>query len=73
MPKSTPAETVESAAPEPVVQTLTPAEFCARLSESLRKPELIGAFHSTEVAAGVERDTAEAFQARFEEFVNKPV
>lgn len=58
---------------EVAAQTLTLSEFCSRISESLRKPELIGAFHSTEVAAGTVRDTAEAFQARFDEFVNKPV
>jgi hypothetical protein len=58
---------------EVVAQTITISEFCSRLSESLRKPELIGAFHSTEVAAGTVRATAQAFQAHFDEFVNKPV
>lgn len=65
------AAEAEASGVEP--QTITIAEFCMRLSESLRKPELIGAFHSVEVAAGVQRDTAAAFEARFTEFVNKPV
>lgn len=53
--------------------TVTLNEFCARLSETVVRPELIGAFAHTERAAGNARDTAEAFKARFDEFINKPV
>ena len=63
-----PAEVVAEPAP-----ALTLDEFCSRLSETVRSPELIGAFHSTEKAAGAAKDTAEAFQARFVSFSNKPV
>lgn len=48
-------------------------EFCTRLSETVIRPELIGAFAFSERAAGNLRDTADAYQARYEAFVNKPV
>jgi len=53
--------------------TFTLDEFCARLSETVKSPELLGAFHHVELAAGRSRDTAEAYRARFDEFLNKPV
>ena len=48
-------------------------EFCGRLSETVRSPEVIGGFHYTERAAGRLRGTFEAYRARFDEFINKPV
>lgn len=48
-------------------------EFCARLSETVKSPELIGGFHFTERAASRPRGTFEAYKARFDEFVKKPV
>ena len=48
-------------------------EFCTRLSETVKSPELIGGFHFTERAAGRMRGTSEAYKARFDEFLNKPV
>lgn len=59
--------------PVVAVVDLTLTEFCARLSETVRRPELISAFEYTELAAGHLKDTAEAFQARFDTFVNTPV
>lgn len=59
------------AAAAPVAVTLN--EFCMRLSETVHRPELIGAFAFSERAAGNSRDSVDAFQARYEVFVNKPV
>lgn len=53
--------------------TVSVDEFCARLSETVIRPELIGAFAYTERAAGNHRGTAEQFQARYNAFINKPV
>lgn len=47
-------------------------EFCTRLSQSDRRVELIGGFHSVEVRAGRTKDVESAFKARFDEFVNAP-
>ena len=62
----TPAEVVE--APE-----ISLDEFCSRLSETVKSPEAIGGFHFTERAAGTMRGTFEAYRARFDAFLNKPV
>lgn len=48
-------------------------EFCARLSESLKRPELIGAFEFVERRAGRLSGTEQDFQGRFEAFINTPV
>jgi hypothetical protein len=53
--------------------TVTLNEFCARLSESVRRPELIGGFFATERGAGHLRDSEAAYRARYDEFVNKPL
>lgn len=65
----------ESPAVKPVVETITVSlnEYCTRLSEKVIRPELIGAFASTERAAGKVSDTPENFQARYNSFINKPV
>jgi hypothetical protein len=47
-------------------------EYCTRLSASDRRVELIGAFHSEEAAAGRTVDTAPAYSARFDQFINRP-
>lgn len=67
MSKSAPAvEAVETS----VEITLT--EFCTRLSETLRRPELIGAFEFVERNAGRVKATQEAFKSRFDKFINSP-
>lgn len=48
-------------------------EFCSRLSVKVNKPELIAGFEHTERVAGNMSDTDEAFTARFNDFVTKPV
>jgi hypothetical protein len=65
-----PKETKASGEAE-VALTLT--EFCSRKSLGDRRVELIGAFHSDEVRKGRVKDVTSAFEARFEEFANKPV
>lgn len=52
---------------------LSLVEFCTRLSATVRRPELISAFEFSERRAGRVKDTAEAFQARFENFGKTPV
>lgn len=70
MAKATPTQ-----APEPVAQSvpLTLQEFCIRLSVDDRRVELIGAFESDERRARRLKDTAEAYAARYQAFINKPV
>lgn len=46
--------------------------FCADLSKSDKRVELIGGFHFTERAAGRLRDVASAYSARFQSFVTRP-
>lgn len=48
-------------------------DFCARLSETIVKPELIGAFAHVERVAGRVNDTGTAYRARYDLFVNQPV
>jgi hypothetical protein len=61
--------TADAAASEP----LTLDEFCMRFSQVDRRVELIGAFHYVEKSAGRQKDTEEAYRARFDAFVNAPV
>lgn len=58
---------------QPEVISLTLHEFCARLSKTVKRPELLGAFEHAERVAGRLSGTADAFQARFSDFINKPV
>lgn len=53
--------------------TISLNEFCTRLSEKVIRPELIGAFASTERAAGNVSGTVAAFESRYNDFINKPV
>lgn len=48
-------------------------DFCARLSETVRRPELIGGFEFTERTSGRVADTEAAFRSRFDAFLNKPI
>lgn len=67
MAKDQAAETKQDA------PTLTLTEFCIRLSETVKSPELIGGFEFMETRAGHVKDTAEAFQARYDAFISTPV
>lgn len=60
-------------ASKPTVVKIGLDEFCARLSESLKRPELIGAFEFVERRAGRINGTEQDFQGRFDAFVNTPV
>lgn len=52
---------------------LSLVEFCTRLSESVKRPELIGGFEFIERRAGRVKDTASAYQQRFDAFIKTPV
>lgn len=63
------------AADVPAVDTdfhLTLEEFCARLSSTDRRVELIGAFFKTEQSAGRGKASESEFSARFVAFCNQP-
>ena len=62
------------AVPEyPADVSLSLTDFCIRLSETVRRPELIGAFEFTERQAGQTQGTEPEFRARFAAFSSKPV
>jgi hypothetical protein len=65
-----PDTAVETDAAEPV---LSIHDYCARLSETVQRPELINGFASSERKAGHNSDTAASFRARFDAFINQPV
>ena len=70
------AKTETPEAPAVVAQDsarITLSEFCTRLSESVSRPELIGGFEFLERRAGRLKDTADAYQGRFDAFVTTPV
>jgi len=71
MSKTTPVAD-RAADPSPVVQ-VTLTEFCTRLSEKVRRPELISAFEFVERRAGRVKDAPDAYQARFDAFLKTPV
>lgn len=52
---------------------LSISDFCVRLSETVSRPELIGAFAHVEQKARRVSDTAANYRARFDAFINKPV
>lgn len=72
MSKTKSAE-VEQAAAQPASIPLSLHEFCARLSKTVKRPALIGSFEGVERKAGRLSDLPEAYQARFDDFINKPV
>lgn len=47
------------------------SDFCTHLSASDKRVESIGAFHSTEKAAGRLKDLPSAYAARYAVFLNK--
>ena len=57
-------------APDPA---LSISDFCTRLSETVSRPELIGAFAHVEQKAQRVSDTEANYRARFDAFINKPV
>lgn len=69
------ANTADQPAEEAVVplDQITLHEFCLRLSESIRRPELISAFEHVERRAGRIKDTDAAFRSRYDQFINAPV
>lgn len=71
MTKNTAAAAPVETAGQPDELTLT--EFCTRLSATVRRPELLAGFESTEKSTGRVKDTAEAFAERFNAFCKKPV
>ena len=52
---------------------LSISDFCIRLSETVSRPELIGAFAHVEQKARRVSDTAVNYRDRFDAFINKPV
>lgn len=66
-------EAIEATEATPKPAEITLVEFCSRLSETVRRPELIGAFEHASKAAGKFKASAEDFAADFEKFRNKPV
>lgn len=68
---SKPETKTVAAADTPAKQHLN--EFCSRLSKTVKRPELIGAFEHSERIAGRLEDTEAEFQARYSSFCNKPV
>lgn len=68
---ATPAAAPETSAVP--VEQIQLEEFCARLSKTDKRVELIGGFHYTEVAAGRLKDAESEFHSRFAAFATKPV
>ncbi len=72
MSKILPQDAAISASPADAT-ALTLTEFCRRLSETVRRPELISAFEYSERRSGNLKGDPGAFQARFDVFVKSPV
>jgi hypothetical protein len=53
--------------------SVTLDDFCVRISETVRSPELIAGFHHVERAAGRLRGTFDEYKTRFDAFRNLPV
>lgn len=51
---------------------ITLQEFCTRISVNDKRVELIGAFYTTQIAAGVTSATQADFAAKLEDFANQP-
>jgi hypothetical protein len=68
---ATKANTAEK--PDDPALTLSLTEFCTRLSETVKRPELIGAFEFRERNAKRNKATEAEFRARFDAFINTPV
>lgn len=59
--------------PVEVEPALSITDFCTRLSETVSRPELIGAFAHVELKAKRLSDTAANYRARYNAFINTPV
>lgn len=73
---ATPNETGEVSIPEVTASaevSLSLVDFCTRLSETVKRPELIGAFEFSERRADRVTGTDAEYRARFAEFANTPV
>lgn len=60
-----------TAAPSATAPVVSLDEFCARLSERVRKVPLISGFAADERSAGRLRNTEAAYQAAFDAFRNR--
>jgi hypothetical protein len=67
MSKTAPAEVAETSE-----FPLSLSEFCARLSRTDRRVELIGGFEYQERVAGRVKDTESNYSTRFIKFANQP-
>lgn len=47
-------------------------EFCSGLSQSDKRVEMIGAFHSAETSSSRFKDPLAAYQSRYSAFINAP-
>lgn len=68
-------KTEKEAAPAQPVQdsfALTLDEFCTQLSKSDKRVALIGGFYADEKANRRIKDTAAAYQGRYDKFIKKP-
>ena len=63
----------EAASPVEAEPALSITDFCTRLSETVSRPELIGAFAHVEQKAQRFSDTAAKYRARYDAFINTPV
>lgn len=48
-------------------------EFCMRLSETVKRPELISGFEHMARAGGLTSATQPEFQSAYDSFLNKPI
>lgn len=71
LPDATPPEADPAPVPDRFVQPLD--HWCADLSATDRRVELIAAFHHEEVAAGRRMDSPDAYAARFAAMATRPV
>jgi hypothetical protein len=65
-------KTVTETVQEKPADAVTLDEFCARLSGTDKRVEMIGAFNHVEKKAGRVKDTEESFRSRFDAFINQP-
>lgn len=61
-----------AAVAEPERVQVSLSEFCARLSGSDRRVEMIGGFEAVERQAGREKDFEAGYTSRFVDFCNQP-
>lgn len=66
-------QTTESAqADEQVIAQISLSEYCARVSSTDKRVELIGAFFKSQVSCGATSGTETEFDAAYQLFVNQP-